>query len=191
MGMATWTAFSFAVICGVASAGNVSSSVGKTCSGRGGCDCDCSWASSSTCGTDDGSCCFGCCCGSSPSPPSPTPPGPSGGATYCLSANDLNVDYGTPQLNSNGWTINGGGRVSSKASFNFAGGFIEFDMDLANAHGNVNSNFYLTNPSPTPTPSGCPGGSLAGCLHLCPGDAAGYKACATECELRCSSTIVV
>merc|ERR1712087_345190 len=110
-----------------------------------GCDCDCSWASSSTCGTDDGSCCFGCCCGSSPSPPSPGP-GPSGGATYCLSANDLNVDYGTPQLNSNGWTINGGGRVSSKASFNFAGGFIEFDMDLANAHGNVNNNFYLTYP---------------------------------------------
>merc|ERR1711920_979540 len=80
----------------------------------------------------------GCCCGSSPSPPSPTP-GPSGYATYCLSASDLNVDYGSPQLNSNGWTINGGGRVSSKASFNFAGGFIEFDMDLANAHGNENN----------------------------------------------------
>merc|ERR1712050_243876 len=118
---------------------------GKTCASRGGCDCDCSWASSSTCGTDDGSCCFGCCCGSSPSPPSPTP-GPSGHATYCLSASDLNVDYGSPQLHSNGWTINGGGRVSSKASFNFAGGFIEFDMDLSNAHGNVNNNFYLTYP---------------------------------------------
>merc|ERR1719230_2072456 len=52
------------------------------CSGRGGCDCDCSWASSSTCGHDDGSCCFGCCCHPGPSPPlppptpSPTPPGP-------------------------------------------------------------------------------------------------------------------
>merc|ERR1712217_9757 len=49
-------------------------------------------------------------------------------------------------------------------------------------------------PVPTnlsPTPSGCPGGSLAGCLHLCPSDASGYKARATECELRCSSTIVV
>merc|ERR1712232_512239 len=45
-----------------------------------------------------------------------------------------------------------------------------------------------TSPSPTPV---CPGGSLAMCLHLCPSDAAGYKACANECEIRCSSTIVV
>merc|ERR1712217_484478 len=45
-----------------------------------------------------------------------------------------------------------------------------------------------TSPSPTPV---CPGGSLAMCLHLCPSDAAGYKACAKECEIRCSSTIVV
>merc|ERR1711972_1175073 len=44
--------------------------------------------------------------------------------------------------------------------------------------------------NPSPTPSDCPGGSLAACLHLCPSDASGYKACATECELRCSSTIV-
>merc|ERR1712061_614279 len=45
--------------------------------------------------------------------------------------------------------------------------------------------------NPSPTPSGCPGGSLAACLHLCPSDASAYKACATECDLRCSSTIVV
>merc|ERR1711879_839604 len=36
----------------------------KTCSARGGCACDCSWASASTCNVDDGSCCFGCCCSS-------------------------------------------------------------------------------------------------------------------------------
>merc|ERR1711879_864049 len=29
---------------------------------------------------------------------------------------------------------------------NLAGGFMEFDMDLSNAHGNVNNNFYLTYP---------------------------------------------
>lgn len=36
--------------------------------------------------------------------------------------------------------------MQSKASFNFAGGFMEFDMDLSGAHGNVNNNFYLTYP---------------------------------------------
>jgi hypothetical protein len=36
--------------------------------------------------------------------------------------------------------------VSSKASYNLAGGFMEFDMDLGGAHGNVNNNFYLTFP---------------------------------------------
>merc|ERR1712125_59603 len=45
--------------------------------------------------------------------------------------------------------------------------------------------------SPSPTPSVCPGGSLAMCLRLCPSDAAGYKACAIECDIKCSSTIVV
>jgi len=34
----------------------------KHCDERGGCDCDCSWANSSTCVHDDGSCCWGCCC---------------------------------------------------------------------------------------------------------------------------------
>merc|ERR1711920_10583 len=241
--------------------------------------------------------------------------------------------------------VHGGGRVSSKASFNLAGGFMEFDMDLSNAHGNVNNNFYLTYPrdghtycdsggscggsccaefdltenngncfqattwhtdrsggdhdgkaqtgglssqvhikaswnsdgtqatvtvngnqhsgegfqdvmsqygaviyssqwtgwvpgncggdgnlgassfgvsnlriegkvvqgpepnkcAPAPTPAppaptpapptppshGCPGGSMAACLGLCPGDVAGYKACAKECDVRCQSEIVI
>lgn len=34
----------------------------KTCTGRGGCMCGCSWASPDTCHDDDGSCCFACCC---------------------------------------------------------------------------------------------------------------------------------
>lgn len=51
----------------------------KHCSGRGGCDCDCSWASSSRCRDDDGSCCWGCCCSAfPPTPPAPpTPPTPA------------------------------------------------------------------------------------------------------------------
>jgi hypothetical protein len=133
----------------IAVAGAVNSTASQQCSARGGCECDCSWASPSSCQNDDGSCCWACCCGSSPSPPTPTPtpgPGPSGGATYCPSGSDFNIDYGSPQLTSNGWSVQGGGRVSSKASFNLAGGFIEFDMDLSGAHGNVNNNFYLTFP---------------------------------------------
>jgi endoglucanase len=35
----------------------------KTCSARGGCTCDSSWANPNTC-HDDGSCCFACCCSS-------------------------------------------------------------------------------------------------------------------------------
>jgi len=36
----------------------------KSCSVRGGCSCDCSWARPDTCGKDDGSCCHSCCCSS-------------------------------------------------------------------------------------------------------------------------------
>merc|ERR1711920_671495 len=104
------------------------------CTARGGCHCDCSWASGSTCGHDDGSCCFACCCGGAgPSPPSPPTPG-GGGATYCPDpASDFTADYGGPQWSDNGWTIHGGARASSKASYDLAGGFVEFDMDLGGA----------------------------------------------------------
>lgn len=68
------------------------------------------------------------------------------GTQLCPHGSDFNIDYGSPQLNSDGWAVHGGGRVSSKASYNLAGGFIEFDMDLTGAHGNVNNNFYLTFP---------------------------------------------
>merc|ERR1711988_1323588 len=84
----------------------------------------------------------------SPGPSPPGPPSPSGGsAKYCPDpASDFIADYGSPQWSSSGWTIHGGARASSKASYNLAGGFIEFDMDLGGAHGNVNNNFYLTFP---------------------------------------------
>merc|ERR1712083_1046947 len=36
----------------------------KHCAARGGCDCDCSWATAGNCGGDDGSCCYSCCCSS-------------------------------------------------------------------------------------------------------------------------------
>ena len=42
-------------------------------------------------------------------------------------------------------------------------------------------------PTPAPAPSGCPGGSLAACIGLCPSDpAAAYKACVDSCVTRCS-----
>merc|ERR1711870_145095 len=51
-------------------------------------------------------------------------------------------------------------------------------------------------PMPTPAPTSppafvCPGGSSEACLHLCPNSEDAYKACAKECDVRCSITIVV
>merc|ERR1712014_324055 len=100
-------------------------------------------ASPATCGTDDGSCCFGCCCSSSPGP---SPPGPLA-KYYPDPASDFSADYGSPQWSGSGWTIHGGARASSKASYNLAGGFVEFDMDLGGAHGGVNNNVYVTFPT--------------------------------------------
>merc|ERR1712007_88236 len=113
----------------------------------------------------DGSCCFGCCCGGAgPSPPSPPTPG-GGGATYCPDpASDFTADYGSPQWSDNGWTIHGGARASSKASYNLAGGFVEFDMDLGGAHGGVNNNFYITFPSNVG--NYCDSGGTGGCAEL-------------------------
>merc|ERR1712050_350288 len=149
-----------------AAPGNSTSVSAQWCSGRGGCSCDCGWASSSTCGHDDGSCCFGCCCGSSPGPSPPGPPSASGGsAKYCPNpASDFVADYGSPQWSSSGWTIHGGARASSKASFNLAGGFMEFDMDVSGAHGGVNNNAYITFPSRVG--SYCDSGGTGGCAEL-------------------------
>merc|ERR1712019_185413 len=40
---------------------------------------------------------------------------------------------------------------------------------------------------PTPSPSGCPGDSLAACMHLCPSDPAAFQVCLKDCEVRCKS----
>jgi len=117
---------------------------------------DCGWVH--TCGPrgcpdckDDGSPGYRECCGGpGPSPgPSPGPPSPpSPGASYCPQPSaDFKADYGSPQWSDSGWTIHGGARASSRASYNFAGGFLEFDMDLAGAQNNVNNNFYGTFPA--------------------------------------------
>ena len=124
---------------------NLSNSVSH-CDARGGCYCDCSWASPATCGHDDGSCCHNCCCSPGPPPP-PTPAGPT--TSYCPNpSEDFLVDYGNAQFSSNGWSITGGARLSSKASFNLLGGFVEFDMDNSGSHGvngnGVNHNLYLS-----------------------------------------------
>eukprot|EP00928_Gymnodinium_smaydae_P009986 TRINITY_DN1374_c0_g1_i1.p1 TRINITY_DN1374_c0_g1~~TRINITY_DN1374_c0_g1_i1.p1 ORF type:complete len:327 (+),score=52.99 TRINITY_DN1374_c0_g1_i1:77-982(+) len=148
--------------------------------------CDCGWTSS--CGPracldckDDGSTCYRFCCGAHPSPapppsppsppappgPAPAPPGPApaGLTAYCPNtAQDFNVDYGSPQFSGSGWRIQGGARVSSKTSFNLAGGSVEFDMDLSNAHGGVNNNVYAT--YPVDGHSYCDsGGSAPGCAE--------------------------
>lgn len=144
----------------------------KPCLGRGGCDCDCSWTGvSGACSHDDGSCCWECCCGSPAPVPPPSPgPGPTpGNATYCPNpASDFVADYvaggGSLQWSSSGWTIHGGARASSKASFNLAGGFMEFDMDVSGAHGGVNNNAYITFPSRVG--SYCDSGGTGGCAEL-------------------------
>lgn len=120
-------------------------------------DADCGWVH--TCGPrgcldckNDGSPGYYACCGHSPSPPRrrggpPSPPTP--GANYCPdAASDFKSDYGgNLQWQGSGWTIHGGARASSKASFDLSGGFIEFDMQLSGAHGGVNNNVYITFPT--------------------------------------------
>ena len=50
------------------------------------------------------------------------------------------------QWSSNGWTIQGNRRVSSKASLNLVGGILDYDMELSGAHGGVNIKLYATFP---------------------------------------------
>jgi len=83
-----------------------------------------------------------------PPPPSPTPsPSPVEGAVFCPSASDLAVAYGTPQLNNQGWAVQGNGGVATKAAFNLVGGFVEFDIDFSNVKTGVNANIYTISPS--------------------------------------------
>merc|ERR1719408_97783 len=153
---------------------NVSSAVGSHCSARGGCDCDCSWATPGTCGTDDGSCCWSCCCSSSPSPgpgPSPGPSPPT--VEYCPETSEdfqeeVEGPAGTVTWTPRGWHIQGQRRVSSKASFDLKGGSIEWDMDLSQSHGGVNSNFYVTFPHQANCGKNCycDSGATGGCAEI-------------------------
>jgi hypothetical protein len=103
---------------------------------------------------DDG--CGGCVTsgtvGFNPPGPPPAPTPVVGLVEYCP---DPAVDFheevesgaqGTVTWTSNGWSIQGQRRVSSKASFDFSGGKLTWDMDLSQAHGGVNNNFYVTYP---------------------------------------------
>jgi len=112
------------------------------CADRGGCTCDCSWATTEKCRLDDRSCCWGCCCGGTP-----TPPGPPGDLSlYCPSANDLTVAYGSPNLFDQGWSISGGGGVATKSAFNLLGGYVEYDIDISGVPTGVNANIYTVSP---------------------------------------------
>lgn len=133
------------------------------------------WCSQSQ-GQCEGSC-NGHFCPDTPTPP-PPPPGPTPAplpmATYCPDpSEDFHDESGggtSVAWSPTGWTIKGGGRVSSKASFNMVGGgYIEWDMDLGGAHGNVNTNFYLTYPSRENCGISCycdSGGSAPGCAEM-------------------------
>jgi len=118
------------------------------CSARGGCSCDCGWANSTSCKKDDGSCCFGCCCGAGPAPaPAPAPsPSPSGMKLYCPKSTDLIVAYGSASLFNGGWTVKGGGAAATKSSYNLLGGYVEYDIDFSAVRTGVNANIYTISP---------------------------------------------
>lgn len=121
--------------------------------------------------------CAGCggakWCGSAPTPPpGPTPP-PAPSVTYCPDpAQDFQEEVegppGSVKWSSSGWHIQGQRRVSSKASFDFKGGYVEWDMDVSKSHSGVNSNFYLTFPRKPNCGIHCycDSGGTGGCAEL-------------------------
>ena len=149
----------------------------KKCDGsRGSCTCDCSWTKTKgACDHDDKSCCWDCCCKKhptpgptpGPSPPSPPPSPPAPGLTlYCLSKDDLSKEYGNADVKDGGWSIHGGGRVRSKASFNLLGGYVEWDYDAHDAKVGVNNNLYVTAPDHKKFPKYCDIQETPGCLEM-------------------------
>merc|ERR1711957_912046 len=53
---------------------------------------------------------------------------------------------GSTSWNGAGWTVNGGGGVTGKSSFNLLGGYVEFDVDNSGSKWGVNNNFYTISP---------------------------------------------
>lgn len=129
-----WTILSFFSFCAIAF------SATTYCSDRGSCNCDCSWASSSSCKKDDGSCCFSCCCGSTPSPT------PTSLSLYCPAVKDLASPYGSPTLYNQGWSIHAGAAAATKSAFNLLGGYVEYDVDFSGVRTGVNANIYTISP---------------------------------------------
>jgi len=70
---------------------------------------------------------------------------------YCPTANDLQLDYndGGAILLDQGWEITDSARVSTKASFNLLGGYVEFTMDVSETNPGVNTNLYSSFPNLT------------------------------------------
>jgi len=110
-------------------------------------------SSADTCGN-----CGGTWCGDDPTPtPVPTPSGPTPLPTpppagaYCPSIDDLVMAYSdgsgnNVQIKNQGYRVQGNGGVATKASFNLLGGYVEFDVDVANVQVGVNANLYAIAP---------------------------------------------
>lgn len=135
-------------------------------------------ASEANCGGCGGAWCPDAGPSPAPSPsPSPSPaPAPSGDVVeYCPDPEqDFQVErepgaQGTVTWSDSGWSIQGWLRLSSKASFDFTNGGATWEMDLSQAHGGVNNNFYVTYPGEENCGINCycdSGGSVAGCAEL-------------------------
>jgi hypothetical protein len=97
----------------------------------------------------------------------------SGPQKYCPDpAEDFQEEIegppGSADWSDSGWTIHGQRRVSSKTSFDLRGGYVEFDMDLSNAHGGVNTNLYITFPAQPNCGIDCycDSGATGGCAEI-------------------------
>jgi len=55
-------------------------------------------------------------------------------------------DKQTPQLQNQGWTINGGGGVSLKSTMNVLGGWVSYNVNFTNVPTGINANFYTITP---------------------------------------------
>jgi hypothetical protein len=70
----------------------------------------------------------------------------AGAELYCPDENSWIGIGGSTTWNGAGWTVNGGGGVTSKTSFNLLGGYVEFDVDNGGSKWGVNNNFYTISP---------------------------------------------